>query len=481
MRMKSLAFILTAVLCAPLCSLTAFAEDDTLSYENLDYTVEEDGHITITNCFQNEIDCVIPSEIDGKPVTEIADSAFAECYYLESVIIPDSVKTIGRQAFSACSALKTVDMPLELEAIGAGVFDACSALTEITIPAGVKELPEAMFYECSSLKTVTLSEGIEVIDTEFFYGCTSLTTVSLPQSLTSIGEYAFEDCTSLKEITFPENLVNLGGYVFQDCPSLENIYVKEGNPMFCDLDGVLLTSDGVTLVRYPEAKTATSYTVPDGCTQLANGSFLDAVNLTSIDLNGAITYGMDVFFRCTGLKEITFPEGVTDIAPYMLAYCSSIETVNLPSTLKNVGAYSFYTCAALETLSLPDGTETIDDYAFFNCIGLKELTLPDTIISLGDGAIGYFAEAEDKEPDKVPGFKVKYGNNKTIYDFVNKYDLDGDGFYSGVIWRWVAVGGGILLVAGVITLLIIRRRNAMKIRAVPGGRKGSETKKGNRK
>ncbi len=481
MKTKSLAFILAAAMSLSLCAMPAFAEGDTLSYENLDYTIAEDGHIIITNCYQNETNCVIPSEIDGKPVTEIADSAFAECYYLESVVIPDSVKAIGRQAFSACSALKTVDMPAEIEAIGAGVFDACSALTEITMPPGVSELPEAMFYECSSLKTVTLSEGIEVLDAEFFYGCTSLTTVNLPSTLNSIGEYAFEDCTSLKEITFPKSLVNLGGYMFQECASLENIFVEEGNEMFRDEDGVLITTDGVTLVRYPEAKTASSYTVPDGCTQLANGSFLDAVNLTSIDLNDAVTYGMDVFFRCSGLREITFPEGVTDIGPYMLAYCSSIEEVNLPSTLKNIGAYSFYTCAALEEVSVPEGTETIGDYAFFNCIGLKELTLPDTITSLGDGAMGYYAEAEDKEPDRVPGFKVKYGNNKAIYDFVNKYDLDGSGFYSGVIWRWVAVGGGVLVVIGVVALLIIRRRNAMKIRAVPGGRKGSETKKGNAK
>ncbi len=469
-------FIIAAVTAVSAFALPVQAEDE-LMYEDLNYEIAEDGHVVITNCYQSAEECVIPSEIDGKAVTEIADSAFSECYFLKKVVIPDSVKAIGRQAFSACSVLEEVDMPAELEAIDAGIFDACPELKTITMPAGFTELPEATFYECSGLTSVTLSEGIEVIGSEAFYGCTSLTEVNLPESLTSIDEYAFEDCSSLQTIEFPANTVNLGGYIFQDCSSLVNIKVAEGNEMFADRDGILFTADGNTLVRYPEAREDSFYTVPDGCTQLANGSFLDAVNLTGIDLNQAVTYGMDVFFRCTGLKEITFPEGTVDIAPYMLGYCSSLEKINLPSTLKTIGDYSIYTCASLTELTVPEGVTTIGNYSFFNCIALKDLTLPDTVTSIGDGAIGYYAEADDAEPEKVPGFTLHYGDNKTIYDFAKQYDLETTGTYSGVIWRWVLIIGGILLVIAVIVLIIVLRRRAMQIRPVPGGRKGSETKR----
>ena len=42
---------------------------------------------------------VIPGTIDGKPVTQIGNSAFAYCTSLTKVLIPDSVTPIGEDAF----------------------------------------------------------------------------------------------------------------------------------------------------------------------------------------------------------------------------------------------------------------------------------------------------------------------------------------------------------------------------------------------
>ena len=463
-------------------ALPAYAEDDaeTLSFENLEYQISEDGHVIITNCLQNETNCNVPAEIDGAPVTEIAGSAFSECYFLESVTLPESIDTIGRQAFSACTALEWIYMPEEITSMGAGVFDGCTSLRDIVLPTGITELPEATFYECTSLETVIVGEGTEVIGPECFYGCTSLTAAKLPESLTTIGDYAFENCSSMLLMEIPENMVNIGKYVFLGCSSLDEFAVDENNEMFCDVDGVLFTKDMVTLVRYPEAIENSEYTVPDGCTQLANGCFVDAVHLTSVDLNQATVYGMDVFFRCTGLKEITFPEGTTELGAYMMSYCSSLEKVNFPSTLKTVGNYTFHTCAGLTEITVPEGVETIGQYSFFNCIALKKLSLPDTITSIGDGAFGYYAESEDTEPIKVPGFVVDYRNNKAIYEFVKLYDLEGTGTYSGRIWTTVGIIAGAVLIVGAIVLLIVRIVNANKIKPVKGGRKGSETKRPDR-
>lgn len=44
-------------------------------------------------------DIIIPSVYNGKPVTEISDSAFRECKVINSVIIPESVVKIGSYAF----------------------------------------------------------------------------------------------------------------------------------------------------------------------------------------------------------------------------------------------------------------------------------------------------------------------------------------------------------------------------------------------
>ena len=247
--------------------------------------------------------------------------------------------------------------------------------------------------------------------------------------------------------------------------------------MFCDDNGVLFTKDGVTLVRYPEAKEDTSYRVPDGCTQLANGSFVDAVNLKEIDLNQAVIYGMDVFFRCTGIEEITVPEGAVDISSSMFAYCSSLKNVELPSTVVNIYDYAFYTCAGFEEFTVPEGTQHIGAYAFFKCIGLKKLHLPDSIKELGDGAMGYCAETEDTAPQKLPGFVVEYDHNDVIYEFAKLYDLEGTGRGDSDLWKWLAIGAGVIVLVGAIVFIVIQRRKAMIPKPVKGGRTGSETKR----
>lgn len=479
MKKNWLAIVLAAVISGSMISaFPVYADEaETFNYENLDYQITEEGNIVITNCYQNATTCDVPAEIDGMPVTEIGASAFSECYFLEAATLPESITSIGQQAFSACTALEWIYMPSEIEYMGAGVFDGCSSLRDIVLPTGITELPEATFYECTSLDTVIVGEGTEVIGSECFYGCTSLTAPVLPESLTSINDYAFENCSSLMLIEIPENMVNLGKYIFLGCTSLDEFSVDEDNEMFCDVDGVLFTKDMATLIRYPEAIENTEYRVPDGCTALANGSFVDAVHLKEIDLNQATIYGMDVFFRCTGLKEIAFPEGTEELGAYMLGYCSSLENVSLPSTLKTVGDYTFYTCAALTEVTVPEGTEIIGQYSFFNCISLKKLRLPDTVTSIGDGAFGFFAESDATEPEMVPGFVVEYKNNKAIYDYTEKYEIKGTGTYSGKIWATVGIIAGAVLIAGALVLLVIRIINANRIKPVKGGRKGSEKKR----
>lgn len=478
MKKKHLCFIFASVLAVNAFSaMPVYAEENDALYEDLNYKTAEDGHIIITNCLQNAKECVIPEEIDGAPVTEIADSAFSECFLLEKLTVPDSVKIIGRQAFSACSVLKTIKLPTEIDKMGAGVFDGCPKLESVTIPKGITELPEATFYECTGLSSVVLPEGLEIIGSESFYGCSSVSEIAFPESLTSIGDYAFQGCSSLKTVNFTENLVNLGGYIFQDCKSLTDISVPDSNEMFMDKDGVLFTKDGCTLVRYPEAREQDSFVIPEGCTQLANGCFVDAVYLRNIDLNNATVFGMDAFFRCTGLESIAVPEGTTDISAQMFAYCSSLKEVSLPSTLKTIGDYAFYTCAGLSEVTVPEGTEKLGAYSFFNCLELKTLRLPDSVKEIGDGAMGYFAESEDTEPKKISGFTVEYGVNDTIYNFTETYDLEGTGSGSSKLWIWlIAIGGGVLVIGGIVLIVILRRKAAIP-KPVPGGRTGSATKR----
>ena len=71
----------------------------------------DDGTLEITKYVGNSATCVIPSEINGKKVTQIGYNAFSSRTELTSITIPDGVTIIGNSAFSDCTSLETVTIP----------------------------------------------------------------------------------------------------------------------------------------------------------------------------------------------------------------------------------------------------------------------------------------------------------------------------------------------------------------------------------
>ena len=81
------------------------------------YYENDDGGITITNFKGNETEVVIPSKIDGKPVTRIGESIFDGYTSLTSITIPDSVTAIGYGTFFGCASLTSITIPDSVTAI----------------------------------------------------------------------------------------------------------------------------------------------------------------------------------------------------------------------------------------------------------------------------------------------------------------------------------------------------------------------------
>ncbi len=77
----------------------------------LSYTLSEDGTyyilIGIGTCTDAPY-VIIPSEHEGKPVAIIARSAFANCYKLQVVVIPESIVYIGKYTFWHCENLTSI-------------------------------------------------------------------------------------------------------------------------------------------------------------------------------------------------------------------------------------------------------------------------------------------------------------------------------------------------------------------------------------
>ena len=118
-------------------------------------------------------------------VNEIDPYAFAGCYALTSITIPNSVEVIGENAFYGCTGLTSITIPPSVKVIQSGAFKGCTNLKSISIPVGVTSIGEGAFYNCNSLTAITIPESVMSIDNYAFYGCSRLTSVKCPTRLKS--------------------------------------------------------------------------------------------------------------------------------------------------------------------------------------------------------------------------------------------------------------------------------------------------------
>ena len=81
------------------------------------------------------------SDVEAK---NIPNRTFCAKYYLEKFIFPPNLETIEYSCFGQCYSLKTVILPQSLKSIGGGSFVLCENL-ELTVPSNIK-MGRAVFY-----------------------------------------------------------------------------------------------------------------------------------------------------------------------------------------------------------------------------------------------------------------------------------------------------------------------------------------------
>ncbi len=119
--------------------------------------------------------------------------AFFQCSALEEVYFSDTsqIEEIGTCAFSTCTRLQKVRLGKTVSWISGEAFADCYSLEEVTLPGTLKEISTNLFSNCSGLKKIIVEEGVEVIHNHAFGDCVNLSEVKLPRSITSLDKAAF--------------------------------------------------------------------------------------------------------------------------------------------------------------------------------------------------------------------------------------------------------------------------------------------------
>ena len=340
-----------------------------------------------------DTDVVIPETYEGKPIKEIADGAFRAKKDLKSIIIPNSVISIGERVFQDCSSLENITIPASVKSLGNAVFYACNGLMTVTFAENsqLTSLGEAVFYDCINLKSIVIPNGVTCIDIYAFRGCIGLESVTIPNSVTSIGKYAFYNCSELESITIPSSVKSLGTAVFRECGGLMTVTFAENSQ---------LTSIG-EYAFYNCAKLR-EITIPKGVTSIGDHAFRCCNNLAKITFaedSNLKTIGVNAFWEC-GFESIAIPSGLTQIEKSAFAYCENLTAVYITDIAAwcNIEfldrfanplyyAHNLYLNTTLVTeLVIPETVTGIGNCAFYGCSSFESVTISGSVTNIGDAA-----------------------------------------------------------------------------------------------
>ena len=299
-----------------------------------------------------------------------------------STAFPTTLTTIGGYAFGNTN-LTSVTIPSTIINLGYGIFSGCNSLTTAVFQSGCTEVESGMFSYCNNLTSVTLPSSVTTIEGDAFQ-YSGITSIDLSY-IQTVGDRAFES-SHLTSVTIPAGLTSIGDDAFSKCQSLTSFTVASNNSAYKDVDGVLYSGDGKTLINYPLNSDATSYTVLSGTTTISNHAFRMATSLTEIILPNSLTeIGQEAFNHCTSLTAITIPAGVTSVGGFN--YCTSLASVTMLGNVTHIYSEAFPNCTSLTSIELPSTVEYISSSAFRGS-GLTSITIPASVTYIGQYAFG---------------------------------------------------------------------------------------------
>ncbi|MDE5564726.1 MAG: leucine-rich repeat protein, partial [Oscillospiraceae bacterium] len=351
-------------------------------------------------------------------------SDFYGCTALESVVIPDSVKSVASNCFTETKlrdsqagsmvyadawllgydgdddaelVIKDGTIGIADYAFGWNVHDGGmwdwleqEGITEwgpksVVLPDSLKYIGTGAFAGCFSLECINLPESLEVIGRDAFSSCEKLSgSLIIPDGVTEIVD-VFSGCVNLESVVIPEGVKRIGYYTFCGCTNLLNVYVDVDNENYTSKDGVLFNKNKSELICYPGGKDG-AYEIPEGVTEINWSAFQGCIGLTSITIpESVISLSGSLFSGCTNLTSIQIDSNHESYASEdgvlfnkeksILLYCPGGKEGNyrIPKSVTEISEGAFDRCTNLRTISIPESVIMIGTYSFNECTSLTDV------------------------------------------------------------------------------------------------------------
>ena len=354
---------------------------------------------------------------DGE-LTEIGDYAFAHCWGLRSLSLPESVTSVGECLIKDCPTFESFGGKFATEdgtaLIANDTLVACAQNTSsdlYIIPDGVKRIATCAFRECENITALHIPDSVESIGEgafssslgfQYFNGkhvtddglaviCDNTfigyahgnenRSYTIPNGVTRIGWYAFDNSIYLNEITIPESVVEIGDVALAYCYNLSTIYCRPTTPPVAlyDYNGGWESFDCnmYDMTIYVPQESYYDYIYADGWQNysysivgydFANSEYPETPNRIP---NNQIWY-------TTADGEIVEPNDTTafNVSIISNSYKNGKGVITFDGIVSIIGDYAFYGCN-FESITMPASVTYCGDYAFGACYNLQKVHITD--------------------------------------------------------------------------------------------------------
>jgi len=405
-----------------------------LSGEGTDlYYIIEDASATLVGSVRSIENATILDEYEYEgvkyPVTKIADKAFYGCKKLQSVTIPNSIKTIGNETFYNCTALTSVTIPESVTSIGERAFSGCTALT--TLAFNAENCTSSYPYDSvfpSSISKLTFGDKVKTIPAYLLYNGSQIESLTIPNSVTTIGDYAFYNSKQLKSLTLGSGLLSIGNHAFSYIggPNIAKAFWL-GNTPPANFSAIHASINYVANDQYsfseqkkyqflsskfevngtiyvPVSPSERTCDVIDCDYSLQNGeivisdkvvnrgvelkvlnindySFYENQTVTSLVVGNNGNIGNSAFYDCNSLLNASI-NNVGSIGNQAFYNCEAMNNVTLGNSITTIGDKVFYSCSSLPAVAIPDNVSAIGEYVFYGCSKLATVNLGTGITAI---------------------------------------------------------------------------------------------------